>query len=227
MATFSLTAKVFDGTSEELAQRLVAMLEGTRTTRLQANRGVVSHLVRNSRRPDIRTMLAEVGFNVTNTNPLATSLMKSFITEGDVIVTAPCHRDERGAMLVQLRGTKELLMHPLTSTLPGCLAHIFEGANEAHASRWLWDFGPFQLAICHMSSWAKVVLVPGGALWRCHADGGMRCDRRRGQWRSVWPCRSNTLTNARRRAVVHVGAMFNRRQSRAKHAECVWVTVAR
>ena len=100
VATLRPTAMVFDGTSEELAQRLVSVLEGTRTTRLQTNRGVVSHLVRNSRRPDIRAMLAAVGFNVTNTNPLATSPMQSFITEGDVIATTPCHRDERDAAMV-------------------------------------------------------------------------------------------------------------------------------
>ena len=80
---FRPTAMVFDGTSEELAQRLVSVLEGTRTTRLQTNRGVVSHLVRNNRRPDLRTMLAAVGFNVTYTNPSAASPMQSFITEGD------------------------------------------------------------------------------------------------------------------------------------------------
>jgi hypothetical protein len=34
VATFRPTAMVFDGTSEELAQRLVSVLEGTRTTRL-------------------------------------------------------------------------------------------------------------------------------------------------------------------------------------------------
>ena len=51
VATFRPTAMVFDGTSEELSQRLVSMLEGARTTRLQTNRGVVSHLVQNSRRP--------------------------------------------------------------------------------------------------------------------------------------------------------------------------------
>ena len=46
MATFRPSAMAFDGTSEELAQRLVAMLDGTRTQqRKLTNRGVVSHLV--------------------------------------------------------------------------------------------------------------------------------------------------------------------------------------
>ena len=65
---------------------------------------------------------------------------------------------------MQLRGTKELLMHPPTSSLPDFSAHTFEGATELRASRWLWDFVPFQLAICHTSSWVKVVLMPGRAV---------------------------------------------------------------
>jgi len=48
MASFRPTAIVYEGTSEELAQRLIAMLEGTRTIRQTTNRGVVSHLVRNN-----------------------------------------------------------------------------------------------------------------------------------------------------------------------------------
>ena len=126
----------------------MAMLEGTRTTRVQANRGVVSHLVRNDRRTDLSTMLASARLHVTNTNPLATSPMQSFITEGgDVTVTAPCHRDERGAVLVRaaarLRGMKELLLHSSALELPGCPAHFFEGVNDTRVSRWLWDFDPF------------------------------------------------------------------------------------
>jgi hypothetical protein len=62
MATFRPTAMVSNGTSEELAQRLMAMLEGTRTLRKLTNRGVVSHLVRSDRRVDIRAMLATVGW---------------------------------------------------------------------------------------------------------------------------------------------------------------------
>ena len=44
-------------------------------------------------------MLAAVGSNVTNTNPLATSPMQPFTMEGGVIATTPCNRDERDAML--------------------------------------------------------------------------------------------------------------------------------
>ena len=135
-------------TSEEMAQRLMAMLEGTRTTRVQTNRGVVSHLVRNGRRTDLSTMLPSAGLHVTNTNPLATSPMQSFITEGGgIIATAPCHRDERGAVLVRaaarLRGLKELLLHPPALELPSCPAHLFEGVNDTRVSDWLWDFDPF------------------------------------------------------------------------------------
>ena len=140
------------------------MLEGTRTTRLQTNRGVLSHLMRNDRRVDLHPMLVSVGLHVVNTNPLAMSPMQSFITEGDLIATTPCHRDKRGAVLVQLRGPKELLLHPPTSELPGCPAHVFDGANKSRASRWLWGFDPFQLAVCHTSSWVKVVLVLGRAV---------------------------------------------------------------
>jgi hypothetical protein len=92
------------------------------------------------------------------------SPMQSFITEGDLIATAPCHRDERDAVLVQLRGSKELLLHPPASELPGCFAHVFDGANESRASRWLWGFDPFQVAVCHTSSWVKVALVPERAV---------------------------------------------------------------
>ena len=135
-------------TSEELAQRLMAILEGMRTTRVQANRGVVSHLVRNDRRTDLSTILASARLQVTNTNPLATSPMQSFITEGgDVIVTVPCHRVERGAVLVRaaarLRELKDLLLHPPALELPGCPAHLFEGVNDTRVSHWLWDFDPF------------------------------------------------------------------------------------
>ena len=164
VTTFRPTAMVFDGTSEELAQRLVSVLEGTRTTRLLTNRGVVSHLVRNNRRPDIHTMLAAVGVNVTNTNPSAASPMQSPLRRATPLPRR--HATETNVMrcLVQLRGTKELLMHPHAPSLPGCLAHIDEGTAESRASRWLWDFDPFQLAVCHTSSWVKVVLVPGRAV---------------------------------------------------------------
>ena len=142
VATFRPTATVFDGTSEELAQRIVSMV-GTRAQCLQTDRGVVSHQVRSDRRPDLRAMLATVGFHITNTNPSAASPMQSFSTEDDVIATAPYHRDERDALLVQLRGTKELLMHPPAPSIPGCPADIYDGVTELRESCWLWDFDPF------------------------------------------------------------------------------------
>ena len=61
VTTFRPTATVHDGTSEEIAQRLIAMLEGTRALRKSTKRGVVSHLVQNDRRVDIRAMLEVVG----------------------------------------------------------------------------------------------------------------------------------------------------------------------
>ena len=45
LAMFRPTATVYEGTSEELVLRLIAMLVGTRTIRKATNRGVVLHLV--------------------------------------------------------------------------------------------------------------------------------------------------------------------------------------
>ena len=71
-------------------------------------------------------------------------------------------------------------MHPPVSELPGCPAHVFEGASETRASRWLWDFDPFQLAICHTPSWVKIAALwpRGRARKNCR---GRKSWRRRGK----------------------------------------------
>jgi hypothetical protein len=137
MAIFRLTATVYNGTIEELVLRLIAMLEGTRALRKSTNRGMVSHLVQNDRRVDICAMLSSVGLNVTNTNPAASFPMQSFITEGGIIATTPCHRDEHDALLVQLRGSKELLMYPPARSMPGCPAGIYDSVAGSSKSCWL------------------------------------------------------------------------------------------
>ena len=80
------------------------------------------------------------------------------------MATTQCHRGVWDSTLVQLRGTKELLVHPPTRSLPGCPAHIFDEATDARKSWWLWGFGPFGLDPAHSSSWVKIVMVPGSAV---------------------------------------------------------------
>ena len=78
---------------------------------------MVSHLVRNDRQVDLHDMLISVGPNVSNTNPSAYSPMQTFITYDTAIATWRCHRDD--ALLVQLRGSKAMLMHPPALLIPG------------------------------------------------------------------------------------------------------------
>ena len=79
MTKFRPTASVYDGTGEELIWRLIALLEGTHTDTTTSDSGVVSHLVRNSRRVDVRAMLESMGLDVTNTNPTARCPLQSFV----------------------------------------------------------------------------------------------------------------------------------------------------
>ena len=103
---------VYDGTDEELLWRLIAMIPGARVERRTSSSGVITHLVRSDHRVDTRAMLASVGLNVSNTNPTAHHPLQSFITHSSTVATTPTHRDENDAILVQLRGSKEMLIHP-------------------------------------------------------------------------------------------------------------------
>ena len=98
MTKFRPTASVYNGTGEELFWRLITLLEGTHTETSTGDSGVVSHLVRSSRRVDVRAMLASVGLDVTNTNSMARYPLQSFVTHGVTVATAPCHRNENDAM---------------------------------------------------------------------------------------------------------------------------------
>ena len=109
-------------------------------------------------------MLASVGLYVTNTNPIATAQAQIFVAAGDAMATTRCHRGVWDSSLVQLRGTKEVLVHPPTRSLPGCPAHIFYEATEPRGSWALHDFCPFDLGLVHASTWIKIVLVPGNAV---------------------------------------------------------------
>ena len=102
--TFRLTDKVHEGTGEELALSLVGMLTGARTTRRQSGTGVISHEVLSSKRTDTRSMLASVGLYVTTTNPIVTAPAQTFVTAGDAMATARCHRDVWDAAPWMLRG---------------------------------------------------------------------------------------------------------------------------
>ena len=139
------------------------MLEGTRVERRTSNSGVITHVVRSDRRVDTHAMLTSVGLGVSNTNPTAHHPMQSFVTHGTTIATTPCHRDENNAMLVQLHGSKEILIHPPALALPGCPASVYGDAAAASNPRWL-SFDPFQLPRRHSSLWVKVVMVPGDAV---------------------------------------------------------------
>ena len=161
MTKFRPTASVYDGTGEELIWRLNALLEGTRTDTTTSDSGVVSHLVRSSRRVDVRAMPESAGLGVTNTNLTARYPLQSFVTHGVTVATTPCHRDENDAILVQLRGSKEILIHKPTLATPGCSASVHGDAAATDSFRWLQDFAPFQLPRRYSSQWIKVVLVPG------------------------------------------------------------------
>ena len=163
MTRFRPTAMVYDGTDEELVWRLTAMLPGARVERRTSSSGVITHLVHSDRRVDTRAMLVSVGLNVSNTNPTAHHPLQSFITHGTTVATTPTHRDENDAILVQLRGSKEMLIHPPALALPGCPASVFGDAAASNNPRWL-EFDPFQLSRIHSSQWVKVVLVPGDAV---------------------------------------------------------------
>ena len=145
MARFRPTDMVYDGTDEELVWSLTAMPTGARVERWRSNSGVITHLVHSDRRVDTRAMLASVGLNVPNTNPTAHHPFQSFITHGTTVATTPTHRDENNALLVQRKGSKEILIHPPALALPGCPASVFGDAAATNNPRWL-AFGPFQLA---------------------------------------------------------------------------------
>ena len=159
MTRFRPTDMVNVGTGEELISKLTGMMTGTRVERRTSSSGVTSHLARSSRRIDMGPVLASVGLNVTNTNPMAHHMLQSFITNTTTVATTPTHRDENNAILIQLRGSKEVLVHPPTQSLPGCSADIFASATLTD-SRWL-DVDPFELSRAYSSKWVKVVMVPG------------------------------------------------------------------
>ena len=163
MTRFRLTAMVHDGTDEELVSRLTGMMSGARVERRTSSSGVTSHLVHSDRRVDTHAMLASVGLNVPNTNPMAHHPLQSFITHATNVATTPTHRDENNAILVQLRGSKEMLIHPPTLSPPGCPASVFADASATTNHRWL-DVDPFKLHRTHSSQWVKVVVVPGDAV---------------------------------------------------------------
>ena len=62
----------------------------------------------------------------------------------------PTHRDENNAILVKLKGSKEILIHPPALSLPGCPASVFGDAAATTNPRWL-AFDPFQLHRTHSS----------------------------------------------------------------------------
>ena len=159
MTRFRPTDMVHVGTGEELVLKLTGMMPGTRVERRTSSSGVTSHLARSSRRIDMSPVLASVGLNVTNTNAMAHHMLQSFITNNTTLSTTPTHRDENNAILIQLRGSKEVLVHPPTQSLPGCSAEIFASATLSD-SRWL-DVDPFGLSRAYSSKWVKVVMVPG------------------------------------------------------------------
>ena len=140
-----------------LLKSFMAMLERTRTERQTTDRGVVSHLVRSHRRVDLHAMLISVGLNVSNTNPPAYYPMQTFIMCGTVIATAPCHRGENDALLVQLRGSKEMLIHPPALVIPGCPASVCGDAAAASNPRWL-KLRRFERAVA--ASAAEVAELP-------------------------------------------------------------------
>ena len=169
-----------------------------------------------------------VGFRIMNTNPSAASPVQSFITDGDVIATAPCHRDERDALLVQLRGTEELLMHPPAPSLPGCPADLRRRCRVAGVALGM-GLRPFLPACCV----SHFVMGEGRAGAGKHGGGAQRviacgavCGRRRSRWRSAWPCESNRLTNVRR-SDVRADETPSRWRNRVKRNECVWEARAR
>ena len=184
MTRFRPTAMVYDGTDEELVWRLTAMLPGTRVERRTSSSGVITHLVHSDRRVDTRAMLVSVGLNVSNTSPTAHHPLQSFITHGTTVATTPTHRDENDAILVQLKGSKEMLIHPPALALPGCPASVFGDAAAFQNPRWL-EFDPFQLSRIHSSQWVKVVLGPGrcscgteDVVARSAVDAGLSGDQR-------------------------------------------------
>ena len=152
---------MYDGTGEELIWCLIALLEGTHTDTTTSGSGLVSHLVRNSRRVDVRAMIESIGLDVTNTNSTARYPLQSFATRGIAFATTPCHRDENDAILVQFRGSKEVLIHKSTLAIPGCSASVYGDAAATDSFRWLRGFGLSQLPRRHSSQWIKAVLVPG------------------------------------------------------------------
>ena len=162
MTRFRPTEMVSVGTGEELIAKLTGMMSGARVERRTSNSGVTSHLARSNRRIDMGPVLASVGLNVTNTNSMAHHLLQSFITNTMTVASTPTHRDENNAILIQLRGSKEVLVHPPTQSLPGCSAAIFASATLTD-SRWL-DVDPFKLSRAYSSEWVKVVMVPGDVI---------------------------------------------------------------
>ena len=150
MKRFWPTDMVYDGTGEELVWRLTAMLPGTRVESRTSNSGVITHLVHSDHRVDTRAMLVSVGLNVSNTSPTAHHPLQSFITHGTTVATTPTHRDENDAILVQLKGSKEMLIHPPALALPGCPASVFGDAATSQPPWWL-EFDPFQPSRLHSS----------------------------------------------------------------------------
>ena len=159
MTRFRPTEMVNAGTGEELIVRLTDMMPGARVERRTSHSGVTSHLARSDRRIDMGPVLASVGLHVTNTNSMAQYLLQSFVTNTTTVASTPTHRDANNAVLIQLRGSKEVLIHPPTQSLPGCPADIFASATLTD-SRWL-DVDPFKLSRAYSSEWVKVVMVPG------------------------------------------------------------------
>ena len=107
----------------------------------------------------------------------ASGMMKNFRRDGD----------EYDALMVQLRGSKELLMHPPALSIPGCPAGVYGDTAMTSSSRWRWPFDPFQLPRGDSSLWVKVVMVPGDAVavpkWWWHAARSI-------QWQSALRCSS-------------------------------------
>jgi len=159
MTRFRPTEMVNAGTGEELIAKLTGMMSGARVERRTSHSGVTSHLARSDRRIDMGPVLASVGLHVTNTNSMAQYLLQSFVTNTMTVASTPTHRDANNAVLIQLRGSKEVLVHPPTQSLPGCPADIFASATLTD-SRWL-DVDPFKLSRAYSSEWVKVVMVPG------------------------------------------------------------------
>ena len=184
MTRFWPAAMVYDGTDEELVWRLVAMVPGARVERRTTSSGVITHLVRSDHRVDTRAMLASVGLNVSNTNPTAHHPLQSFITHGTTVATTPTHRDENDAILVQLRGSKEMLIHPPAFALPGVPASVFGDAAGFQNPQWL-EFDPFRLGRIHSSAVGEGGADPGrcscgteNVVARSAIDAGLSGDQR-------------------------------------------------